>query len=121
MTAAAAHLARAGQVRAAETLLTCASLILEYGDTWWDGHDDYIYDVKLTIMSSAEAISLLLDIDKVSKEVTSAFSRAVGFFRDSSGKFRRGNLVKLQPLIADTVIDEARLKQRKARGAGQLE
>ena len=114
---AAVHLIRAGHARAAEAVLTSSEVTLQYGDSWWDGHDDYIHDVKLTIVSDPDVIPVLAAIGK---ELPSAFGEAVHVFGDDSGTMRRGDLVRFHPLIGETVIDEARLLRRRAAVARHL-
>lgn len=36
-----------------------ASLTIAYGDSWWDGHDDYFYDVRLTLAAPQEQYETL--------------------------------------------------------------
>ena len=114
---AAARLIRAGHVRAAEAVLTSTVLTLAYGDSWRDGHDDYIYDVRVTVVSAPDVIPVLAEIGAA---LPSAFAQAVHVFRDESGDMRRGDLVEFRPLVAETVVDEGRVTRRRAAVPGHL-
>src|SRR5688572_10902235 len=52
---AAAVLSAAGDAEAAEALISSSVLAVQFGHSWWDGHDDYVYDVELTLTAHADA------------------------------------------------------------------
>lgn len=105
---AAARLIGQSHPEAAEALLTRVELIVTYGSSWWDGHDDYIYDIEINCRADPSAVPALA-IDSVVK----AFGKVVHMFRDSSGGQVRGDLVQFQPGVSPVLIDEDRLRLRR--------
>jgi hypothetical protein len=110
LTDAAARLGASGDPAAAEALLTFSELTLRYGSSWWDGHDDYIYDVELALVTDPAGTPPLAEAGQA---VPGAFAKAVGTFVDEIGELRRGDLVKFEALVGEVGLDPARLDGRR--------
>lgn len=79
-----------GHHEVARALLRSSATIKQV-DSWWDGHDDYIYDVHLTIAAPANCHQVLAQADQaVCALVRSSLARSLSFFDG-----RRYDLVEL--------------------------
>lgn len=113
---AAAKLIVNGDVEAGETLLTSSEITLRYGTSWWDGHDDYLYDVHITITTDPAGVPVLA---AVGERLPAAFGGAVTTFRDAGGAFTRGILEEFDTRVGEVTIAPERLDQRRQDAAAQ--
>lgn len=110
LTDAAARLAASGDLASAEALLTYSELTLRYTDSWWDGYDDYIYDVELAVVTDPAGVAPLA---AAGQAVPAAFAKAVSIFLDEAGVMRRGDLVAFEALVGAVALDPARIEGRR--------
>lgn len=114
LTEAATNLIVGGDVEAGETLLQSSEITLRYGTSWWDGHDDYLYDVHVTITTDPPGVPVLA---AAGQRLQAAFGRAVHTFRDEAGDFRRGTLEEFETQVGEVAIALERLQQRREETA----
>ena len=105
----AANLGTASLGDVAETILTNSALSVRYGDSWWDGYDDYIYDVELTLTTNPDRAPDVAG----APGLRAAFGAAVHTFRDAYGEFRRGSLVAFTHAEVPVLLDGDRIRRRR--------
>jgi hypothetical protein len=107
----AARLVLSGHDEAAALLRESAEVELMYGDSWWDGLDDYVYDVHVTIVVPTEAESTL---HAARSAVRKAIAETVDFHRDHSGNWRRGTLETVSVKSGEIDLGTGRKALRQA-------
>jgi len=97
LLATAAKRLRAEGFEAAADGVLAVELTLEYGDSWWDGHDDYIYDVELTLIAPPDVEPKLA---AAYDALATVLGSLVSAFPDESGDLRKGTLERLTVVSA---------------------
>ncbi len=87
------------------------------GTSWWDGHDDYIYDVHVAITTDPAGVPALA---AVGQRLAAAFGGAVHAFRDAQGQFSRGTLEEFDTRVSEVSIGPERFAQRRDDTATQV-
>ncbi len=105
----AASLIASGDVEAGETLLRSSEITLRYGTSWWDGHDDYFYDVHVTITTDRAGVPALAALGQ---RLPAAFRGAVSTFADADGELRRGSLEEFDARVGEVTIGPERFARR---------
>ena len=95
---------------AASAVIDSTEVAITYGTSWWDGHDDYIYEASVTIHFSPEAESRLRTSEAA---VVSALREIVDHFQDESGTWRRGTLQSLSLRPGQVQVDPRRRESRR--------
>ena len=93
---AAAWLRDEGSEAAADAVLA-SQLAIEYLDSWSDGHDDYFYDVALTLTVPPRLMPVL---ERDRGPLRAVLARLVSFFPDETGDYRKGVLERLEVVSA---------------------
>ena len=93
---AAAWLRDEGSEAAADAVLA-SQLAIEYLDSWSDGHDDYFYDVALTLTVPPQLMPVL---ERDREALRAVLGRVVSFFPDDRGDYRKGLLARLDVVSA---------------------
>ena len=88
---AAARMREEGLDSAADALLA-SHLVVGYGDSWWDGHDDYFYDIHLTLTVPPD---LMPRLEQDREALGRILGNLVSFFPDDTGDYRKGVLERL--------------------------
>lgn len=109
LTEAAGALLAVNEDDAANALIA-SDLAVQFGTSWWDGHDDYIYDVMIVISTPADAEHHLRVAEGALRR---ALGAAVAHFRDQRGEWRRGDLVQLDVVTGAVDVDELRRRRRQ--------
>ncbi|MFC7597531.1 hypothetical protein ACFQU3_19605 [Terrabacter sp. GCM10028922] len=105
----AARLRRDGQEALASALIGSADMSIAYGDSWWDGFDDYIYEVHVTVIVDPRVQS---EMQAAELGLGRAIGQAVDFRRDDLGEWRRGTLETVVVQAGSVHVDSERRSQR---------
>jgi hypothetical protein len=95
----------------ADALLASSTVTVERLRSWWDGFDDYVEDVRVTVAVRPDGSAVLAG---QAERLRTVCRDVVDPFVDAHGSWRRGDLVGFVLVDTGTVLDDERVEQRRA-------